>query len=462
MIKQILSYIICNFANALIFGITFVSLILITLIYYYSIDLPDYRRIKDYDLSLVTRVYSDNNELLSEYYDEYRSFVPMALIPKRLVNAFIAAEDKNFYNHNGIDIARIMRSIVINVYNIFNNQRLIGASTITQQLIKNTILTPERTIKRKIQEAILAVKVSSVLSKEKVMELYLNLIYFGNGAYGIAEAAFVYFDKRLDQLTLDEMALLAALPKAPSNLNPFVHYEEALRRRNWVLERMYGLGFISKQEIITYKNKKINLENGKNKFEPYAHFFLDEIKKTLIERYSEEQMKRKGLIVKSTLNSNYQRRAEKALISGLEEYKANQDWKVDINNWLQSLQEIGVRNSTSESAVVLANSEQNKVVGLMSGEIALVDLHNDNAVGDLVTVAQQDNKYHLASDPQVNGAIVAMEVKTGRILAMVGGYDYNHSQFNIATQAKRQLGSVFKPFVYLAGHGKPLYSCNCC
>lgn len=456
---SVFSYIGKVLIDGLMLSLVLLLLMLIGIMYYFSFELPNYRQLVKCELPITTTVYSNNGDLLNKYYYEDRVLTSIDKIPQELINAFIAAEDKSFYFNNGIDIMSMVRAVFINIYNVVYGQRLIGASTITQQLVKNCLLTPDRTLERKIQEIILSVRVSSKFSKKQVMELYLNKIYFGAGSYGIVSAASTYFNKTIYQLNLAEMALLAALPKAPSKLNPFINKTSMLDRRNWVIDRMLEEGFISGEEAFNAQNTPIDLHS--NKIESSAHFFLDEIKKILVDKYDEHDFYTKGFSIHSTLDHEYQKIAEQSLVRGLKKYDKNQGWRgaitnIDVQKWPHNLREIqripGMKDA--KFAVILSIVSQGIKIGLASGEMKTIDnpswAHNRMKIGDVILVSKWEDKYYVDQVPEVNGALVVMEVKTGRILAMAGGYDYDISQFNIATQAKRQLGSVLKPFIYLA------------
>ncbi|NQU59945.1 MAG: penicillin-binding protein 1A [Rhodospirillales bacterium] len=461
-------------------------------------DLPEYRQLADYEPPVMTRVYGGDGRLLAEYAVEKRVFVPIKAMPKRVVRAFLAAEDKNFYIHPGVDVLSVMRAALINVKNIGKSKRPVGASTITQQVAKNFLLTNEVSWKRKIQEAILAFRIERALSKDRILELYLNEIYLGFGSYGVAAAALNYFDKSMDDLNIAEVAFLAALPKAPNNYNPVKKPKAALIRRNWVIDRMQASGFITAEEAT--RAKEIPLKVAKRSATEYvtAEYFAEEVRRDLVKRFGEEKLYKGGLSVRTTVDPTLQTIADQVLRQGLEAYDRRHGWRgpiarladgtrLDIAaDWMRGLAKASPVKGLGEHllAVVIGLDKAAATIGLAdggTGRIPLAEMawgrpwKKDQKRGPKVTHPVQvlvpgdiiavdavhtiggDPKakpypkgtYGLRQLPNVDGALVAMDPHTGRILAMSGGYSFERSQFNRVTQAMRQPGSAFKPFVYL-------------
>ena len=453
---------------------------------HFSQDLPDYRQLEKYEPLITSRLYASDGQLLAEYAEEKRIFVPITAIPKRVIQAFISAEDKNFYNHGGIDFVGIARAVIINIKNIGTNKRLVGASTITQQVAKNFLLTNEMSFKRKIKEALLARRIEQTFDKDHILELYLNQIYLGFRSYGVASAALMYFNKSMDELTLAETAFLAALPKGPNNYNPLTNYDNAIQRRNWVLDRMAEEGYISvteaeeaKKEPIVVQERELN-ETVKN-----ADYYNEEIRRMIEKRYGENALYQGGLSIRTSLDPHLQNIAVDVLLKGLLSYDKRHGYRGPVqhfqtlDNWTENLNTITRPAYLPESwktAVVLSMDEENTTIGLADGSQgiipvkdmrwarkALPDGYVDKdvvvpsdvfSVGDVIYVEGKENKngtvfYYLQQFPEVEGAIVALDPHTGRVLAMVGGLSYQRSQFNRAVQAYRQPGSSFKPFVYL-------------
>jgi penicillin-binding protein 1A len=301
-------------------------------LWYFSSGLPDYKKLESYEPPVSSRVYADNGTLIAEYAIEKRIFIPYDSIPTTVINAFLSAEDKNFFNHPGIDPKGIIRAMINNFKNVANNKRLEGASTITQQVAKNFLLTNEISFKRKIKEAILAFRIEKAYTKEKILELYLNQIYLGEGTYGIAAASLEYFDKSTKELNYSEAALLAALPKAPSKYNPFRHYSEAKLRRNLVLQNLNENNFISNSDFKKYKKEEINLKKRKIKLLKEANYYTEEIRRIIKDNYGFDKLYAEGLSIKSALEVNYQLHALNALRSGIESYDRRHGWRGPILN----------------------------------------------------------------------------------------------------------------------------------
>ena len=432
----------------------------------YSSEIPSYDSIIKYKPNLSSRIYSSDGFLLKSFYTEERIFIPENRIPINIKNAFLASEDKNFYNHYGIDIAAIFRAFFTNIININSNKRVVGASTITQQVVKNLLLSNELSYSRKIKEIILAIRIENILDKNEILELYLNDIYLGFGSYGIGSASLNYFNKSIYELELHEIAFLAALPKAPNNYNPKSNYIKAIDRRNWVIDRMYANGFINKNAL-EYKNKPIDVyERLDIKFSD-ADYFYEEIRKELFKKFGKEKLYSDGLIIKTALDSNIQKKANLSLIEGLIEYEKKQGWNglienTNLENFLNKKShyiknnpffpkwEIVIVNEVYQKKIKVLNLNKIKI------EIDLNDEFNDwlsnikFKKGDVIYVQKKNNNYIINQEPKVNGAIIVLDPYTGDILALTGGYSFKKSEFNRATQAKRQPGSAFKPIVYLA------------
>ena len=507
-------------------------------LFFFSITLPDYRQLIDYDPSKTTRVYANNGALISEFAVEKRVFVPIDALPQPLLQAFIAAEDKNFYEHFGLDLKGIMRAVSTNLANLASGStRLVGASTITQQVAKNFLLTREKTLTRKLREAILAIRIERVLSKDRILELYLNEIYLGRESYGVASAARSYFGVDVRNLSLEQVAYLAALPKAPNRYNPLRHYEKALGRRNWVLSRMLANGFIDEQQYSTAQSKKLQTISGPQRIEAQGSFFAEEVRRKLIKRFGETELYHGGLVVYSTLDPQLQIFAERALQRGIRAYDRRHGYRGHVGkvywkeqdgdpNDVRPFVELRDKDASGARASDIPFERLEKPVGSMErwllvrvekveasrallvtqkgrkGTLSLSDMEwareqirpsrevvveqeqTDDLVlsggrfessdderyrerlgdaikrpadllvkDDVLLVARKGGKgavFSLEQVPQVNGALIAMDPFNGAVLALVGGWSFDDSEFNRATQAMRQPGSSFKPFVYLS------------
>ena len=312
----------------------FVVLIFFTFstLWYFSIGLPDYKKLSNYQPPISSRVYSEDRKLIAEYAIEKRLFIPFDSIPEKVVNSFLSAEDKNFFSHPGIDAKGILRAIIKNIQNIYQNKRLEGASTITQQVAKNFLLTNEVSMKRKIKEAILAFRIERAYTKERILELYLNQIYLGQGTYGIAAASLEYFDKSIKELNYSEAALLAALPKAPSKYNPYKYPDIAKFRRDLVLENLGENKFISKEELIKFKNSKLKLKRRKIEIVNEANSYTEEVRRTVKDIYGFEKLYSQGLSISTPLKINYQIQALKSLRKGIEDYDRRRGWRGPITS----------------------------------------------------------------------------------------------------------------------------------
>ena len=447
-------------------------------------DLPDYRQLVGYQLPVVTRIHAGDGKIMTSFAKEDRAFVPIGVIPPLVRQAFISAEDKNFYHHVGIDPAGVMRAVVTNLRHVGGEKRLVGASTITQQVAKNFLLTSEVSVERKIKEAILAFRIEQALSKDAILELYLNKIYLGSGSYGVAAAALDYFDKSLDELTLAEMAYLAALPKAPNNYNPATNLAGATERRNYVIDRMQGDGAIGASEAEVAKAQPLVVKPRKGPDAVEADYFLEEVRRELIAVYGEQGLYSGGLSVRTTMDSRLQEIADSSLAWGLEEYDRRRGgWRgpfarmASLYDWQAALAQVvpppgGEKFSL---AVVLEVRSAKAGIGLVDGGAGTIPfeemawarrLLRDGSKGPVPTSAEQvlspgdvvfvrkvpgkEGVWSLRQIPRVEGAIVALDPHTGRVLAMSGGWSYKISEYNRAIQASRQTGSSFKPFVFIA------------
>ena len=447
-------------------------------IYKYEQDLPDYTQLKNYEPAVMTRVHAADGSLLAEYARERRLYLPSSAIPDLVKHAFIAAEDKNFYTHGGFDPEGMLRAALV----FAEGQRhMQGASTITQQVAKNFLLTADRTVERKIREILLSMRIEAAYSKERILELYLNEIYLGLGNYGVAAAALNYFDKSVRELSIAEVAYLAALPKEPSALNPFRNHDRALERRNYVIGRMADDGYISQDDA--RKARAEPLVVNPRQLTPNsiaAGFFAEEVRRELSERYGEKKLYEGGLSVRTTLDPKMQLMARKALVDGLVRYDEahgwhgvvksvdlGQDWGVplgdipeygDIKPW-----RLAVALDVTDTSIRIGMQPEHDKSGELSADRTTGNITLDGVKwtyrrpkqivkpGDVVYVepmAGREGEYRLRQIPEVSGACVAMDPFTGRVLAMVGGFSYDQSEFNRATQALRQPGSSFKPIVY--------------
>jgi len=437
-------------------------------LWYFSTGLPDYKKLASYEPPVSSRVYADNGTLIAEYAIEKRLFIPYDSIPTLVINAILSAEDKNFFNHPGIDPKGIIRAVLNNFKNIVNNKRLEGASTITQQVAKNFLLTNEVSLKRKIKEAILAFRIEKAFTKEKILELYLNQIYLGEGAYGIAAASLEYFDKSVKELNYSEAALLAALPKAPSKYNPFRYYTEAKLRRDLVLQNLNENNFISDKELKKYKKEEINLKKRKIKLLKEANYYSEEIRRIIKNNYGFDQLYAEGLSIKSALDVDYQLHALSALRFGIESYDRRHGWRGPLlntkteKNWQEKLKEKKIDSSLSWEFAEIINVNELEIVfetinKKENGNITSSNLkwaikktiHDSFKINDVIFVSRNSKKnWELKQYPKINGAIIAIDPYNGKVKALVGGFSFQASEFNRATQAKRQPGSAFKPFVY--------------
>ncbi len=484
-----------------------------------SKDLPNYEKLAEYEPPVMTRIHANDGRLLAEYARERRIYVPINAVPKQLIHAFMSAEDKNFYEHHGIDLKAFAAAVVANVRRLAGmggSKR--GASTITQQVAKNFLLTSDQTVVRKVKEAILAIRIERTFSKDQILELYLNEIFFGLRSFGVAAASLNYFGKSLKELDLHEMAYLATLPKAPNNYHPFRKTKRAITRRNWILQRMVINGYVTQEQADEAKKKPLDVNPrpfGARIFA--AEYFAEEVRRDILARYGEKKLYEGGLSVRTTLNPRMQRMAKKALVDGLVAYDRRHGWRGAITNIELGTGDWGllfkkIKNPFSDiqpwrQAIVLGLDDNRVQIGLRphvlkSGkmeerrETGIIPFEEVKwarkllsvkitkkgkriekkgkrpknvadvlAVGDVIYVAPRRprakkgkrkaltaedvaGQWRLMQIPQVGGGITVMDPHTGRVLALVGGFSYAYSNFNRATQAMRQPGSAFKPFVY--------------
>ncbi|WP_425418602.1 penicillin-binding protein 1A [Oricola indica] len=454
-------------------------------------DLPDYEVLASYEPPVTTRVHSSDGQLMGEFARQRRLYIPIQAVPDRVKAAFLSAEDKNFYHHHGVDMLALARAVVTNLENLRNGRRLVGASTITQQVAKNFLLTNDRTVDRKIREAVLSFRIEQAYSKDRILELYLNEIFFGSGAYGIAGAALTYFGKSVNELNLQEAAYLAALPKAPSNYHPFDDTEAATERRNWIIDRMTENGYVASEEAEAAKKQPLGVNFRRSGDYVFAaEYFTEEVRRQVIDRYGQDALYEGGLSVRTTLDPKLQKMARTALQHGLIKYDRGRgyrgpvttidvsgDWGVplaevdrlsDVPEWKLGVvlsvgddgAEVGLRPEREISGDMSSNRETVKLAaaGIEWAKTRRADGRTSKvksisgvlSVGDVIYIENKEDGYELQQVPEVSGALVSMDPNTGRVLAMIGGFSYSQSQFNRATQAYRQPGSSFKPFVYAA------------
>jgi penicillin-binding protein 1A len=489
-----------KFAFKFLFGLGFLLVLVgggvgALAVWYFGRDLPDYQQLIDYQPSIVTRVHAGDGRLLAEYATEKRLFVPVKEIPPLVIHAFLAAEDRNFYTHMGIDPLAMARAGATDIARVITHRRPVGASTITQQVAKNFLTGAEFSYQRKIKEALVAIKMEKALGKERILELYLNEIYLGSGAYGVAAAALTYFDKSLDELTAPEAAFLAALPKGPNNYNPQRHPEQAKTRRDWVLERMVEAGYLTPPEAVKLIAAPIALHHRDDTETVTASYFAEEVRRDLLARYGEKGLYQSGLSVRTSLDPRLQATADQALRAGLIAYDRRHGYRGRVGHietggdWRARLAAVappaGAVDGGLSLGLVLATTVDGVAIGLADGSRGAIPfdemkwarkvIDEDQlgpvprqptdvlGPGDVMLVeplpnqekGAKDLRYALRQMPAVSGALVALDPHTGRVLALSGGFSYEMSQFDRATQAKRQTGSAIKPFVYLAAldHG---------
>ena len=461
-----------------------------------SKDLPDYEVLAKYEPPVMTRIHANDGNLIAEFARERRIYVPFNAIPDRVTEAFISAEDKNFYQHGGLDIQGILRAAVTNLGSSGGHK--VGASTITQQVAKNFLLTNEQTMERKLKEAILAIRIERAFTKEQILELYLNEIYLGAGAYGVAAAAQTYWDKSLPELSVADCAYLATLPKAPSNYNPFRFPQRAIERRNWVIDRMVENGYVTKEDGEKAKAEPLGVQVRPTGTRLAAsEFFAEEVRRDIIDIFGEDKLYGGGLSVRTTLDPGLQKIARKTLVDGLVAYDHRHGWrgvvqKIDpAGDWGKTLAAINVWPDIDpwRLAVVLEANKDTAKIGLRPTRTSTGALSKERETGtipfdevkwarpklktgmgtsprvltdvlkpgDVIYVSPREptdtvkdvaGQWSLEQIPAVGGAIVAMDPHTGRVLSLVGGFSFAASQFDRAIQARRQPGSSFKPIIY--------------
>jgi penicillin-binding protein 1A len=463
-----------------------------------SKDLPDYEVLARYEPPVMTRIHADDGSLIAEFSRERRIYVPFSAIPPRVIQAFLSAEDKSFYTHGGLDIQGIVRAIGTNLAHSGGDHK-VGASTITQQVAKNFLLSSDQTMERKLKEVLLSVRIERAFTKDQILELYLNEIYLGAGAYGVAAAADTYWDKSLNELGIADVAYLATLPKAPSNYDPFKYPERALERRNWVIDRMVENGYVTKDEAAVAKAEPLNVRKRTSGPKIAAsEYFAEEVRRSIIDLFGEDKLYGGGLSVRTSLDPTMQKMARKALIDAFVAYDHRHGWrgvvkKIDVaGDWGKTLAAEKVWSDIDpwRMAVVLQVAKDKAVVGLRptrdakgqfvaereTGDVPFSTMQwarpqigkrgmgaspgSPGAVvkvGDVIFVSPrepkdpQDNvqgQWALQQIPAVRGALVAMDPHTGRVFAIVGGFSFGESQFDRAVQARRQPGSSFKPLIY--------------
>ena len=447
-------------------GILIMAISVIAILWAFSNELPDYKFLKSYKPPVSSKVYSGEGELVIDFSKEKRIFVPYNLIPPKVINSFLSAEDKNFFSHPGVDAKGVLRAILNNISNLIHSKRLEGASTITQQVAKNFLLSNEISLNRKVKEAILAFRIERALSKKRILELYLNQIYLGQGAYGIASASLEYFDKSISELNYGEAALLAALPKAPSKYNPYKNIELAKFRRNLVLKNLFDNKYLNNQDYNKLIEQKVKLKKRKQILLEDARYYVEDIRKSVVNQFGFDRVYKQGFNIKTPINLELQNIATSSLRKGLESYDRRKGWrgaltnKKNSKNWKKNLDKFKLEKSISwDIAIVkkinkfstIIETEKNFTGTINYESISwskkeFNDLFN---IGDIIYVKKiQDNEYDLKQLPKANGGIVVMDPFTGRVYALSGGFSFKKSEFNRATQALRQPGSAFKPFIY--------------
>jgi len=442
------------------------SIIVFSVLWAFSSNLPDYKFLKSYKPAVSSKVYSGEGKLVNDFSTEKRIFIPYKSIPTKVINAFLSAEDKNFFTHPGVDAKGILRAVINNISNLIASKRLEGASTITQQVAKNFLLTNEVSLNRKLKEAILAFRIERALSKERILELYLNQIYLGEGSYGVASASLEYFDKSISNLDYNEAALLAALPKAPSRYNPYKDIKLATYRRNLVLQNLFENNYIDQNKYQNLINEKILLKKRKKIFLEDTRYYVEDIRKNVIEKFNYDKVYKHGLNIKTPMNLNLQKIATLSLRNGLISYDKRKGWRGPIskkkysNNWNKGLEKFKLEKSINWDLAIIKKVEkftaeietENNLKGFINYENISWTKKEFSELfepGDIVYVEKiTKNNFALRQLPEINGGIVVIDPFTGRVLALSGGFSFKKSEFNRATQALRQPGSAFKPFIY--------------
>ncbi len=442
------------------------SILILGVLWNFSNNIPDYKFLKNYKPPVSSKVYSGDGDLVANFSQEKRIFVPYESIPQNVVEAFLSAEDKNFFSHPGVDAKGVLRATINNLKNIMTSKRLEGASTITQQVAKNFLLTNEVSLNRKIKEAILAFRIERALTKERILELYLNQIYLGSGAYGVAAASLEYFDKSIKELNFAEAALLAALPKAPSKYNPYRNIKLAKFRRDLVLKNLLDNKFIRSNEYEKFKKQSIELKKTKKIFLEDSQYYIEDVRKSIIQTLSYEKVYKQGFNINTPINLELQKFATNSLRMGLIKYDKRKGWRGPLDNksystnWIKNLEKFELEKTINWKIAIVKKINQFSVeietIDKLDGIIEYKDITWTKKelselfnVGDIVYVQNiEGKKFSLKQIPKINGGIVVMDPYTGRVLALSGGFSFKNSEFNRATQALRQPGSAFKPFVY--------------
>ena len=463
-------------------------------LFYLLARLPRVDRLADYKPPIVSQVFGDDGSLVGEFYLERRIVVPVNKMPRKLIQAFVAAEDANFYSHGGIDYFGVVRAAIKNLLSMRKKE---GASTITQQVTKSMLLTPEKKFSRKIKEAILAKRMEEKLTKDEILYLYLNQIYLGGGAYGVQAAAETYFGKNVEQLNLAEMAMLAGLPKAPNTYSPIKHLDKARERQAYVLDRMVKEAYITPVEAEHARNTPISIHPMKKVNNDQSAYFLETLRIQLEEKYGEDQLYKGGLKIYTTMNAGMQRAAYESIRNGLKQVDKRQGFRgpdkylkeKDVDAFCGKVEEsidsdLLKTGETYQGVVVGFNPEKGEAVvrvgdrsGVLSrknmswaGRLGMINSYGKPEKGnrsltlgsviEVSVVSPEVNKagaqFALDQTPDVQAALVAIDPRTGGIKAMVGGYDFKKSQFNRAIQSKRNAGSAFKPIIYAAALDKGL------
>jgi len=453
------------FILILIIGL-FVTFFIVTVLWAFSNNLPDYKFLKNYKPAVSSKVYAGEGQLVSDFSSEKRIFVPFEAIPNKVINSFLSAEDKNFFSHPGVDARGVLRAVINNISNVVASKRLEGASTITQQVAKNFLLTNEVSFNRKLKEAILAFRIERALSKERILELYLNQIYLGEGAYGVASASLEYFDKPISELNYDEAALLAALPKAPSRYNPYKNLKLAKFRRDLVLKNLFENNYIDKKKYQKFIHNKISLKKRKKIFLEDTRYYVESIRKDVMNKFGFDKVYKQGLNINTPINLDLQRIATQSLRNGLISYDKRKGWrgaitnKKNFNNWSKGLKKLRLEKSINWDLAIVKKIEkfsieietEKKIKGFIKYENITwtkKEFKELFKIGDIIYVENLDkNNFALRQLPKVNGGIIVMDPFTGRVVALSGGFSFKKSEFNRATQASRQPGSAFKPFIY--------------
>ena len=455
--------------NIFVFFVSFsliLVIILLVVLWNFSNNIPDYKFLKSYKPPVSSKVYSGDGDLVADFSQEKRIFVPYSTIPKNVINSFLSAEDKNFFSHPGVDAKGVLRATINNIKNIMTSKRLEGASTITQQVAKNFLLTNEVSLNRKIKEAILAFRIERALPKERILELYLNQIYLGSGAYGVAAASLEYFDKSIKELNYTEASLLAALPKAPSKYNPYRNPELAKFRRNLVLKNLLDNNFINFEEYQVFKKERISLKKNKKIFLEDAQYYIEDVRKNIIEKLTYNKVYKQGFNINTPINLNLQKIATKALRNGLISYDRRKGWhgvianKVYTPDWFKDFKKYELEKSIGWKIAIIKKIDKfSTEIETNDNSLGIIDYKEISwtkkdfnelfKIGDIIYVKNiKNNRYSLKQVPKINGGIVVMDPFTGRVLALSGGFSFKNSEFNRASQALRQPGSAFKPFVY--------------